>query len=181
MTMLRNYIAVISSVIAASLPIVSFASMAENSEISAKEANFKAALIYKMGSYLSWIPPKQQVNYCFVGEASMPISKVLDQKQSLGELPKPIQVTNFMSLDVSELASCNIIYAPHNKDISVDELQTLPADVFTISNNSKALEKGFIASIELYNKKPLLSISKHNLKNSTVSVNSRFLSYVDLR
>ena len=154
---------------------------AESNQISAKEANFKAALIYKMGSYLSWIPPREQVNYCFIGEASMPISKVLDDKQARGKLPKPIQVTNYQTLDISNLKSCDVVYAPHSNQMDVASLDTLPTNVFTISNSSKALEHGFIASIELYNKKPLLSISKNNLKNSTVSVNSRFLSYVDLR
>lgn len=163
------------------LPIFSLDANADNHQISAKEANFKAALIYKMGSYLSWIPPREQVNYCFIGEASIPISKVLGDKQSRGNLPKPIQVTNYPTLDINSLKSCDVVYAPHSNAMSTDSLVTLPTNVFTISNSSKALEHGFIASIELYNKKPLLSISKNNLKNSTVSVNSRFLSYVDLR
>lgn len=178
--MSRNYFFLTTS-LSLLLPIFSLDANAENHQISAKEANFKAALIYKMGSYLSWIPPREQVNYCFVGEASMPISKVLGDKQSRGNLPKPIQVTNYPTLDINSLKSCDVIYAPHNNTMNIDSLMTLPANVFTISNSSKALEHGFIASIELYNKKPLLSISKNNLKNSTVSVNSRFLSYVDLR
>lgn len=152
-----------------------------NVSISAKEANFKAALIYKMGNYLSWNSPKQRVNYCFVGTDSEVISKVLQQRQSERSLPKPIDVSNHDSLEPEQVNSCDIIYAPNSDNFTPAQLAALPAHVFTISNNSKALAKGFIASIELYNKKPLLSISKNNLKNSTVSVNSRFLSYVDLR
>lgn len=180
MTMLRNY-AVLATSLSMLLPLVSLNAQADDHQISAKEANFKAALIYKMGSYLSWIPPREQVNYCFVGESSMPISKVLNDKQSRGNLPKPIQVTNYPTLDINNLKSCDVVYAPHTNTMNMASLDTLPTNVFTISNSSKALEHGFIASIELYNKKPLLSISKNNLKNSTVSVNSRFLSYVDLR
>lgn len=178
--MSRNHLILTTAVSVISL-LVYCDAKAENNQISAKEANFKAALIYKMGSYLSWIPPREQVNYCFIGEASMPISKVLDDKQARGKLPKPIQVTNYQTLDISSLKSCDVVYAPHSSKMDVASLDTLPTNVFTISNSSKALEHGFIASIELYNKKPLLSISKSNLKNSTVSVNSRFLSYVDLR
>ena len=178
--MTRNYF-MLTATLSLLLPFSSYHVSADGHQISAKEANFKAALIYKMGSYLSWIPPREQVNYCFIGESSMPISKVLGDKQSRGKLPKPIQVTNFQTLDVESLKACDIVYAPHSNTMSVESLETLPTNVFTISNSSKALEHGFIASIELYNKKPLLSISKSNLKNSTVSVNSRFLSYVDLR
>lgn len=178
--MSRNYL-LLASALTAVIAFVSHKAAADDHQISAKEANFKAALIYKMGSYLSWIPPREQVNYCFIGEASMPISKVLGDKQSRGKLPKPIQVTNYQTLDINSLKSCDVVYAPHSSEISQASLETLPTNVFTISNSSKALEHGFIASIELYNKKPLLSISKNNLKNSTVSVNSRFLSYVDLR
>ena len=178
--MSRNHLILTTAMSVISLFICGDAN-AESNQISAKEANFKAALIYKMGSYLSWIPPREQVNYCFIGEASMPISKVLDDKQARGKLPKPIQVTNYQTLDISNLKSCDVVYAPHSNQMDVASLDTLPTNVFTISNSSKALEHGFIASIELYNKKPLLSISKNNLKNSTVSVNSRFLSYVDLR
>lgn len=178
--MSRNYF-ILATALTSLLSLVSDDANADTHQISAKEANFKAALIYKMGSYLSWIPPREQVNYCFVGEASMPISKVLGDKQSRGKLPKPIQVTNYQTLDINSLKSCDVVYAPHDNAMSDASLATLPTSVFTISNSSKALELGFIASIELYNKKPLLSISKNNLKNSTVSVNSRFLSYVDLR
>lgn len=178
--MSRNYFS-LTAMLSMLLPLASLNALADDHQISAKEANFKAALIYKMGSYLSWIPPREQVNYCFIGEDSMPIAKVLGDKQSRGKLPKPIQVTNYQTLNIESLKACDIVYAPHSNAMSEASLQTLPTNVFTISNSSKALEHGFIASIELYNKKPLLSISKNNLKNSTVSVNSRFLSYVDLR
>lgn len=149
--------------------------------ISVKEANFKAALIYKMGNYLSWQEPKQNVNYCFIGKDSEVIAKVLQQRQSERSLPKPINVSKYENLQAPNITSCDIIYAPDTGDLDAKVLQTLPERIFTISNNSRALDKGFIASIELYNKKPLLSISKNNLKGSSVSVNSRFLSYVDLR
>ena len=149
--------------------------------ISAKEANFKAALIYKMASYLSWIPPREMVTYCFVGDDSKPISQVLEQKQVLGKLPKPIKVSNFSAPQSTDLEGCDVIYAPYIDGSTAQVLTHLPAHVFTISNSTKALDKGFIASIELYNKKPLLSISKSNLKSAKVSINSRFLSYVDLR
>lgn len=174
--MLRNC-ALTTSLLCAAL---AFNAGAENL-ISAKEANFKAALIYKMGGYLSWRQPKDQINYCFVGESSNAISNVLQQRQQQGSLPKPITVTNHAELDATELTACDIVYAPNSDTLATENLKALPDNVFTISNSSRALQQGFIASIELYNKKPLLSISKNNLKNSSVSVNSRFLSYVDLR
>ena len=162
------------------LTLTTLSSYAET-PISAKEANFKAALIYKMGNYLSWQTPKQRVNYCFIGEDSKVIAKVLQQRQSERSLPKAIDVTNYSEWQAQDIMSCDIVYAPDTDSLDNALLQSLPDHIFTISNNSRALEKGFIASIELYNKKPLLSISKNNLKNSSVSVNSRFLSYVDLR
>jgi len=178
--MLSKYIVLTSSLLTL-LSLVSFSSEANTNAMSSKEAHFKAALIYKMGSYLSWIPPKEQVNYCFVGEATWSISKILEQKSQLGQLPKPIIVTEHDLLKSNQLTTCDIVYAVNDPQVSETELSALPNSIFTISNNSQALQKGFIASIELYNKKPLLSISKNNLKKSNVSVNSRFLSYVDLR
>lgn len=150
-------------------------------QITAKEAQFKAALIYKMGSYVSWVPPKEIVNYCFVGEETLDVSSTLQQKQQLGELANPITVSNHTKLEAAKLTNCDIVYARNNQDVNIDLLTGLPSWVFTISDSSQALDKGFIASIELYNKKPLLTISKSNLKKAEVSVNSRLLSYVQFK
>lgn len=149
--------------------------------LSVKEANFKAALIYKMTSYINWLPPKEKVSYCFVGADSLAISSVLEQKRSRGQLQKSIDVSHYQQAQIGDLVGCDVIYAPHSKGLEQAVLTQLPTNVFTISNNTKALDQGFIASIELYNNKPLLTISKNNLKNANVSLNSRVLSYVDLR
>ena len=151
------------------------------SQTSAKEARFKAALIYKMGSLLSWVPPKEVVNYCFVGEGTLNISNILDQKQRLGELPTPFTVSNHAKIEAASLSNCDIVYAKNTQEINIELLTGLPSWIFTISDSSQALEKGFIASIELYNRKPLLTISKSNLKKAEVSVNSRLLSFVEFK
>lgn len=154
---------------------------AQASQMSAKEAQFKAALIYKMGSYVSWVPPKEVTNYCFIGEGTLTISNILAQKQRLGELPKPFTVSNHSKMEAASLTNCDIIYAQNTQEINLELLTGLPSWIFTISDSSQALQKGFIASIELYNRKPLLTISKSNLKKAEVSVNSRLLSFVEFK
>lgn len=171
----------INTLVATSLLGLLLTSEIQAKQITAKEAQFKAALIYKMGSYVSWVPPKEIINYCFVGEETLDLSNILQQKQQLGELANPITVSNHTKLEAEKLTNCDIVYARNSQEVNIELLTGLPSWIFTISDSSQALDKGFIASIELYNKKPLLTISKSNLKKAEVSVNSRLLSYVQFK
>ncbi|NVK23723.1 MAG: YfiR family protein [Gammaproteobacteria bacterium] len=145
-----------------------------------QEQVVKAALIYKMANYVIWKEKPQQLTYCFIGESSHPIGDILKKKQKLGKLPPNIDVVNKDSLNEDTGKNCSVIYITNEFRVSSETLDSMSKSVFTITNSKAALNKGFIASIEIHKNKPLLSISKKNLKRSDISVNSRFLSWVKL-
>ena len=145
-----------------------------------QEQQLKAVLIYRMGSYVTWQNKPLNITYCFVGDQSHKIGKVLSDRQKIGKLPDNIKVMNKDSYTSQTAMECSVVYIPDEFEIAKDTLDSISKSVFTITDSSKALNEGFIASIEIHKNKPLLSISKENLKNSNVSVNSRFLSWVKL-
>lgn len=144
------------------------------------EQKLKAALIYRMGSYVTWKDTPQKITYCFIGGESHNIGKVLSDKVKVGKLPDNITVLNKDANSADTIGDCSIVYITEEFNVTKELVDSISRSVFTITNSSSALKQGFIASIEVRKNKHLISISKRNLKNSDISVNSRFLSYVKL-
>ena len=154
---------------------------ATTNPVTLKENNLKAALIYKMGSYITWAIKPATISYCFIGENSSEIGEILLNKQKNRQFPVPINVFIKTSNKKHEdIESCHLVYISGEEELNKTELEEISRSAFTITSTSKNLPKGFIASLEIQNNKPLLSISKNNLKRSSISVNSRFLSHINL-
>lgn len=146
-----------------------FASYADD-----KENALKAALIYKMGKYVTWTNPPQTLHYCFVGEESQKVGVILEQKV------KQLQGGNTRILFKPKLSEieryeCQIIYMANSSNSDKEKVTDLSKFSLTIGANTKAMSYGFISVLELKSRKPLLYTSRSNLKNARFKLSSRLL------
>jgi len=145
------------------------------------ENRLKAALIYKMGLYVTWSNSPNQVNYCFVGQDSQAVSSILELKFNQGKLPKSVKIINKDSIQDVSNYECQVLFAPVVKSDDDDHYQNLSRATLTIANSSKELKHGLIASIEIVKGKPLLAVSKSNLKRSSIKIDTRLLAAVTFK
>ena len=145
------------------------------------ENRLKAALIYKMGLYVTWSNTPSQVNYCFIGQDSQGVSEILELKFNQGKLPKSVSIVNKDSIRDVEKYECQIIFAPVVRANDDELYQSLSQASLTIAANSKELKHGLIASIEIVKGKPVLAVSKSNLKSSNIKIDTRLLAAVTFK
>lgn len=144
------------------------------------EAQLKAALIYRMGHYATWNNPPEFKNYCFVGDSVAAVRDILLAKYHQGKLAGNVVINTVNKLVDIERHECQILYV---NDIEQDEWQRmkeLSKSTLTISNDISHLPLGLIASIEIKNRKPQLTVSRGNLKRSNIKIDSRLLKVVKL-
>lgn len=147
------------------------------SEENSRSTQLKGVFIHKIASYLKWKSnPNNKIAYCFLGKNSQPVAAFLITQQSLGKLPDKINISNLATLTKDSVEHCDLLYVDKNTQLDQQQLAAIPSNVFTISNDKQWLEYGFIATIELDENKPQLTLSKSNLKSATITIDTRFLS-----
>lgn len=152
-----------------------------NAANSTTATQLNGVLIHKIATYLTW--QKESNNnlaYCFVGKRSHPVGNFLKTQKEIGRLPSNISIINLDSLSNSRVKDCDLLYVDKDANLENDEFQHISKTTFTLTNSKELLSDGFIVSIELDQNKPLLTLSKSNLKNSNIHIDSRFLSVVNV-
>ena len=145
------------------------------------EERLKAALVYKMGLYVSWQNKPVKINYCFVGKDTKSISEILTNTINRKKLSNKVTVDYISNTDTIEKSNCQIIYiGDTDKPIETSELLSWSKSSLTITNSSTELNKGYISSIEFTSNKPKLAVSEHNLKMSDITISTNLLSAVTL-
>jgi len=146
-----------------------------------EENRLKAALIYKMGLYVTWNNEPEKLNYCFIGKKSEAIASVLKSKFAQGRLPAKVNFLNKASIkDVAKL-ECQVLFAASAGSSENTKFQEISQSTLTIAGSSNQLKHGLIASIEIKNRKPQLSVSKSNLKRSNIKIDTRLLAAVNFK
>ena len=139
-----------------------------------KEVALKAALIYKMGQYVTWTNPPKILNYCFVGETSKTVGKVLEDRLSKLQGGNS-QIVYHSKIDDIERYECQVIYMTNAKSKHKEKVDDLSKFSLTIGENTSALSHGFITVLEIKSRKPQLYASRGNLKQAKFKVSSRLL------
>lgn len=142
-----------------------------HAELTDSEVTLKAALISKMPNYISWNSNVTTVQFCLIGDEAKRIYNALIDNQAQGKVAPNIE---FVFGSVT--SQCNVIYADHD---TIDK-STVVDQAFLISNSRLSLNQGFIASVEIKERRPQIIVSKANLKASGLSLDPRFLSIVSL-
>jgi hypothetical protein len=152
----------------------SFAAFATSSE------QVKAALVYKLGLFVSWGYEPTDINYCFVGSQTHGIGDVMLTKRKLGKLSGNVRITKLD--DVTDIAQfqCQLIYLDEANKVSAEVYSKLSQTALTIAEGTEFFENGIISSIEIIDRKAKLSVSQSNLKLSGIRLDSRLLSVVKL-
>ena len=109
------------------------------------------------------------------------MSEILELKFNQGKLPKSVSIVNKDSIRDVEKYECQIIFAPVVRANDDELYQSLSQASLTIAANSKELKHGLIASIEIVKGKPVLAVSKSNLKSSNIKIDTRLLAAVTFK
>ena len=145
------------------------------------ENRLKAALIYKMGLYVTWNDSPSQVNYCFIGEQAEQISSILRRENEQGKLLKNVKIIQKPSIEEVALYECQVLFAPDIDSDDSELYQNISMSTLTITSKHRELKNGIIASIEIKNRKPHLAVSKQNLKRSNIRIDTRLLASVTFK
>lgn len=144
------------------------------------EEQVKAALLYKIGPYVSWDYDPSTINYCFVGSSAHGIANVLLEKQKTGKLPGNMSITKLDSITEIKQFQCQVLYTQKSLGFDKETFAKLSQTALTIADGTSSFELGVIASIEIKKRRPKISISQQNLKLSGIRLDARLLSIIQL-
>ena len=160
-----------------SASLTSFGAVAD----SQLENKLKAALIFKLGHYVTWSHSPVELNYCFVGDHSQEISAILEARLKKGKLKRAAKVVNKDSIHEVRKFECQVLFTDKIDSADAELYQELSLATLTIVGNAKALKYGPIASIEIVNGKPQLAVSKNNLRRSQIKIDTQVLAVVTFK
>ena len=146
-----------------------------------EESRLKAALIYKMGLFVTWNNAPEQLNYCFIGKKSEAIANVLKAKFAQGRLPARVNFLNKASIEEVAKLECQVLFSTSVKSSESEKYEEISQSTLTIANSSLQLKHGLIASIEIKSRRPQLSLSRANLKRSNIKIDTQLLAMMKFK